>query len=82
MFLFDFLVHDPEKGHTQTSNPFYSHHEGYKMCLQFYRQASSLSLGLCLMKGEHDDQLQWPLTATIKVFSSITTHVRSPQTFV
>jgi len=67
-FPVEFYIYNPETCKTQISNPFYSHHEGYKMRLQFYYEASLLHLGLCLMKGEYDDQLEWPLTATVKIF--------------
>lgn len=68
MFPVEIYFYNPERGITQTSNPFYSHYEGYKMYLRIYYEGSLLHLGLCLMKGEHDDQLEWPLTATVKVF--------------
>ena len=67
MFPVEFYVHNPETGNTRTSNPFYSHHEGYKMCLRLFYAASNIYLGLCLMKGKNDDQLEWPLTATAKI---------------
>ncbi|KAL5503180.1 hypothetical protein EMCRGX_G010087 [Ephydatia muelleri] len=41
--------------------------QGYKMCLAVYAngvgigEGSCLSIALCLMKGEFDDELQWPV---------------------
>ncbi|XP_065901944.1 TNF receptor-associated factor 4-like [Dysidea avara] len=49
------------------SDPFYSHNEGYKLCLSVYAagcggsKGTHLSVFLCLMKGPHDDELTWPL---------------------
>ncbi|XP_065901619.1 TNF receptor-associated factor 4-like [Dysidea avara] len=49
------------------SEPFYSHNEGYKLCLRVDPDGHSngkgthLSVFLYLMKGPHDDELKWPL---------------------
>ena len=47
------------------SDPFYSHHHGYKFKLRIYYYPSFLFNGIgvviYLVKGEHDDHLQWPV---------------------
>ncbi|XP_065901628.1 TNF receptor-associated factor 4-like [Dysidea avara] len=49
------------------SNSFYSHDNGYKMCLNVCAtgegdgEGTHLSVFLCFMKGPHDDELTWPL---------------------
>jgi len=43
------------------SYPFYTHRDGYKMCLCCHTGTTHLSVHLYLMKGPHDDQLRWPL---------------------
>ena len=48
------------------SPPFYTHHEGYKMCVRIYtnsyskRKGEYTSVCIHLMKGEFDDELKWP----------------------
>jgi len=51
------------------SDPFYTHHKGYKLCLNVYRRDfnADLSLYLYLMKGPHDDDLRWPLRGRCEV---------------
>ena len=52
------------------SEHFYSHPYGYKLCLQLCRDSSILKwklLRCCIMKGEFDDQLKWPLNADIEI---------------
>ena len=52
---------------TWYSHSFYTHHKGYKMCLNIEAASKDidndthLSVWLYLMKGSHDDQLEWPL---------------------
>ena len=56
-------------GHKRSwySNGFYTHHQGYKMCLNVDAFGSAegegthVSVYLYLMKGENDDKLIWPL---------------------
>ena len=49
------------------SAPFYTHKEGYKMCVVIYPngcgkgKGTHMSVFLGVMKGLHDDQLPWPL---------------------
>ncbi|XP_065901501.1 TNF receptor-associated factor 4-like [Dysidea avara] len=55
------------------SNSFYSHYNGYKMCLRVDcngdgdAKDTHLSVFLCLMKGPHDNKLTWPLREEFKV---------------
>jgi len=48
------------------SDAFYSHRNGYKMCLCVYpngvrdSEGTHLSVYFCLMRGEFDDILSWP----------------------
>ena len=55
------------------SEPFYTHHQGYKMCLCVYpaswgdAMGSHLSVDLYLMKGSNDDQLKWPIQGQCEV---------------
>ena len=55
------------------SEPFYTHSEGYKMCLLVwpngYESAENthVSLFICLMKGENDESLKWPFSGHITV---------------
>ena len=68
--LCEFTVTDFSK-HKQFNNeryspPFYTHPQGYKMCLEVHAngegsgEGTHFSVFAYLMKGEHDDQLQWP----------------------
>ena len=53
------------------SPPFYTHPQGYKICLQVYAngngggKSTHLSLFFALMRGEHDEHLQWPFEGEI-----------------
>ena len=55
------------------SEPFYSGKDGYK--LQLYVATNGfatgkdthLSVGVCLMKGEYDESLNWPLNSEITI---------------
>ena len=55
------------------SLPFYSKDKGYKLQLRVYAngrgssKGTHLSLYVFLLKGEYDDQLQWPFSANITV---------------
>ena len=60
----DVVVHSP---------PFFTHHRGYKMCLQVYCNGNDrgkgkfLSIFAYLLKGEYDDFLRWPFYGSIRV---------------
>ena len=55
------------------SPPFYYHFGGYKMCLNVYAnghggcKGTHVSVFICLMKGENDDNLKWPFRGIITV---------------
>ena len=55
------------------SAPFYSHFGGYKMCLRVDAngfgdgKGTNVSVCICLMKGENDDNIKWPFRGTITV---------------
>ena len=55
------------------SLPFYSRDKGYKLHAEGYAngvgsgKGTHLSLYVYLLKGEYDDQLQWPFNANITV---------------
>ena len=50
---------------------FYTHPQGYKMCLKINAnrdsvgQSTHLSVRVCFMKGEFDDQLKWPFQGEV-----------------
>ena len=58
---------------TWYSPPFYTHPQGYKMCLPVYANGSSegkgthVSLFAYLMRGEFDDHLKWPFQGRIVI---------------
>ena len=52
------------------SDPFYSHHHGYKFKLKIFYSDSSLNVigaYLYLMNGEYDDQLNWPVEVKVQL---------------
>ena len=55
------------------SDPFFSHRGGYKLCLEVYPNGYRSSRGkwvsifVTLLKGEYDDYLNWPLSASLSV---------------
>ena len=56
--------------HRYISPPFYTHPQGYKLCLQVYASGCSgegthVSVFATIMRGEHDQHLQWPFTCSI-----------------
>ena len=58
---------------TWYSPPFYTHPNGYKMYLRIHANGSAsgrgthLSVFVCLMRGENDDQLEWPFQGNITI---------------
>ena len=62
-----------KKSESWQSPPFYTHAGGYKMLLRVYGDGygqfrnAHLGASLWVMKGEYDDQLQWPITLEIEV---------------
>ena len=55
------------------STPFFSHARGYKMCLRVdangiaASHGTHVSLFVCLMQGDYDDDLAWPFMGKITV---------------
>ena len=55
------------------SPPFYSHPNGYKLCLKVYANGHSegkgthISISARLMKGDYDNNLQWPFEGDIVI---------------
>ena len=55
------------------SPPFYTGHNGYKMCMKVYLNgdgsghSTHLSLFFALMKGEYDPLLDWPFNHTVSM---------------
>ena len=53
------------------SPPFHTHPQGYKLCLEVYAngygdgKGTHVSIFVVLMRGEHDQHLQWPFTGDI-----------------
>ena len=66
------------------SPPFYSHLGGYKMCLNVCAnghgdgKGTHVSVFVCLMKGEFDDDLKWPFSGEIAIQLK-TTNPHEPQ---
>ena len=62
-----------EKNEEWYSDPVYSHLGGYKMCLNVDAngtgtgEGTHVSVYVYLMRGDNDDNLQWPFKGTIKV---------------
>ena len=54
------------------SSPFLTHPGGYQLCMEVHGngcgsgEGTHLSVYLCLMKGENDDHLKWPLYLTMQ----------------
>ena len=54
----------------QMSNPFYTHDKGYKLRLKITYYSSphnDIGAELCLMKGEHDRELSWPVSFEVRL---------------
>ena len=72
------------------SEPFYTHPQGYKMCLKVRTARESrdscFSIGACLMRGEFDDFLRWPFqgAVTIKMMNQLqdSNHFRTTLFFI
>ena len=53
------------------SPPFYTHPQGYKLCLFVYAngygsgEGTHVSVSACIMRGEYDQHLQWPFKGTV-----------------
>ena len=54
-------------GDTEYSEPFYTHHQGYKFKLQVDFYDDDIGAGLYLMKGEYDRRLPWPVEVDVRL---------------
>jgi hypothetical protein len=62
-----------KSGEKWLSLPFYTHAQGYRMCLKVYPGGHSTSAGtdmslyVCIMKGPYDNKLKWPFIGTVVI---------------
>ncbi|XP_065915323.1 TNF receptor-associated factor 3-like [Dysidea avara] len=49
------------------SDSFYTHHKGYRLCINVSFAEPHMLVGLVVMKGPHDDKLKWPLNGQCEV---------------
>ena len=60
-------------GGSWISSPFYTHSQGYRMCLKVTANGQGsgkdthITVAVYLMKGEFDDQLEWPFRGDITI---------------
>ena len=68
--MLDYLKH-LESGQPWYSPPFYTRESGYKLSIRvdakLNKESNHLSVHACVLKGEYDDQLQWPIHAEVRV---------------
>ena len=68
--MLDYLKH-LESGQPWYSPPFYTRESGYKLSIRvdakLNEESNHLSVHTCVLKGDYDDQLQWPIHAEVKV---------------
>ncbi len=56
-----------------TCDPFYTHTNGYKMCVKVFLNGTEsgagthVSVATCLLQGPFDKHLKWPFTWTVKI---------------
>ena len=60
----EFVLRSRESWHSQ---PFYTCHKGYKMCISVSSNNNYVSVWVLLMSGEHDNHLRWPIKGTLKI---------------
>ena len=78
----EFIMEDYEKlkanDDTWFSSPFYSHLGGYKMCLKVDANflIAYVRVTVCLIRGEFDDHLSWPLKGTVILHNPLNQKVR------
>ena len=74
---FDFIMRDFEQQKAENdssySPSFYSHPQGYKMCLEVLAngegtgRGTHVSVSACLMRGEWDSYLKWPFRGDVTI---------------
>ena len=75
-YVFEFTGYTRKKENNEVfiSDPFYTHHKGFKMCVKVYANGtgsgtgSHLSASLCVLQGLYDNNLKWPLEGRTKLF--------------
>ena len=72
LLIFTQYSRDKGTGVCRSSDPFYSHDQGYKLKLNitFYStdsEANDIGADLYLMKGEYDRQLDWPVEINVRL---------------
>ena len=68
-YIFELTDYTKKKENNEVfiSDPFYTHHKGYKMCVKVYANGtgsgtgSHLSASLCVLQGLYDKNLTWPV---------------------
>ena len=79
--VFTFTQYSKKKGSARNvdSDPFYSHHCGYQFKLRicyytsrhndiaFFQLYNGIGAHICLMKGQYDDQLHWPVKVKVQL---------------
>ena len=72
-FIIDDFTGKKEANNVWFSSPFYTHNRGYKFRLQVYPNGhhtgsgSYLTVAAQLMRGEYDNELEWPFEGDIRV---------------
>ena len=66
VFTFDDYAHF-KCGGKMFSAPFYTHQHGYKLRLLICYYADDIGASLCLMKGESDNRLLWPVSIRVRL---------------
>ena len=78
-----------ENNHLWLSHPFFTRKRGFKMCLCVYPRGTGiglgthLSVGVCLMRGENDDHLAFPIRGalTLRLLNQTGDHSHVQQVF-
>ncbi len=67
-FTLDNFAHHKKHALKWYSPTFYSHPNGYKMCVCVSSDGPHISVLVHLVRGEFDDSLQWPFSGSINVY--------------
>ena len=71
--LLDEFASKKAEGKNWSSHPFYTHLQGYKLCLSVYcngiksGEGTHISMYIYVMSGKHDDELEWPFKRSITI---------------
>ena len=70
-FTMDKFKHHRRKNKEWYSEPFHTHPRGYKMRIRIdakgFESSKFVSLYICIMRGEYDDELSWPFHGKITI---------------